>query len=393
MKLRSMSVPLLGLLVLSVITLLLRASLLPQSLATAGALCPRPAPGQFSCLASVKLDASGKPLVSVAPSGSSPAVWHHVYRVGSQASRPTTIGIITAYDNPRILADLATFNLAYGLPATPACASRAQPNCLEKLDQLGGTNYPRANPGWALETALDVETVHGMCQNCHIVLVEARTPDMANLIAAVDVAVARGATIISNSYGGAEFSTETGVDSHFYRAGVLFTASSGDSGYGVSYPAASPYVLAVGGTTLSLSGGGRRTETAWSGSGSGCSRYEPKPTWQHDPGCPNRTVADIAAAADPATGAAVFSSTPFQGKSGWFTLGGTSLSSPLVAGMAAVSGNAGIAQLYSHLGTSALYDVSLGSNGTCPAAKHYLCHATAGYDGPTGVGVPTSQAF
>jgi subtilase family serine protease len=168
---------------------------------------------------------------------------------------------------------------------------------------------------------------------------------------------------------------------------VIFTASSGDSGYGTSYPAASPYVIAVGGTRLRPSGT-RWTETAWAGTGSGCSSYEPKPAWQHDTGCARRSIADVAADADPATGAAVYSSVS-TGGAGWFVVGGTSLAAPLVAGMVAISGHTGqaavMAHLYQSLYTGRLHDVASGSNGACSS---YLCQAGPGYDGPTGVGAP-----
>jgi subtilase family serine protease len=148
-------------------------------------------------------------------------------------------------------------------------------------------------------------------------------------------------------------------------------------------------VTAVGGTTLTLDGSGNRvSETAWSGSGSGCSAYEPKPSWQHDTGCARRTVADVSADADPASGASVYDSTPYQGQSGWFRVGGTSLAAPLVAGVYALAGNGSSTNAgsfpYSH--TSSLFDVRSGSNGSCGGS--YLCTAVVGYDGPTGLGSP-----
>src|SRR5439155_9628683 len=186
-----------------------------------------------------------------------------------------------------------------------------------------------------------------------------------------------------NSWGGGESSGETASDSHFNHPGVAITASSGDSGYGVSYPAASRYLTAVGGTSLTRGGGTRGwTESAWSGAGSGCSAYEAKPSWQTNSGCSRRTVADVSAVADPNTGVAVL----FAGL--WFTVGGTSASSPIIASVYALAGNAaGVtygSYPYSH--TSGLFDVTGGSNGTCNPA--YLCTAQAGYDGPTGLGTP-----
>jgi len=189
------------------------------------------------------------------------------------------------------------------------------------------------------------------------------------------------------SWGGSESASETAEDSHFNHSGVTFVASSGDSGYGTSYPAASGLVLAAGGTHLRSSSTGRWYETAWSGSGSGCSAFEPKPAWQHDRSCHGRTIADVAADADPATGAAVYSSLSPGGNGGWFVVGGTSLAAPLIAGMAALADPAtqAPASLYAALGTTALHDVMSGSTGSCGP---YLCPARSGYDGPTGVGSP-----
>jgi subtilase family serine protease len=256
------------------------------------------------------------------------------------------------------------------------------------VNQTGGTRYPRADQGWALEIALDVQTAHGVCPDCKILLVEAKTNSFANLMAAVDYAAAH-ANVISNSYGANEFSSETAYDFHFNHPGVPITVSSGDNGYGVEYPAASRYVTAVGGTTLQVaSDGSRASETAWNGAGSGCSAYEQKPSWQTDGGCARRSVADVSADANPATGASVYDSYGYQGQSGWFRVGGTSLAAPLVAAVYALAGNGGSTTYgsypYSHSGS--LYDVVAGSNGTCGVP--YLCTAGAGYDGPTGLGAP-----
>src|SRR5581483_11663468 len=178
--------------------------------------------------------------------------------------------------------------------------------------------------------------------------------------------------------------------------GIAITVSSGDSGYGVEYPAASRYVTAVGGTSLNRASSARGwTESAWSGAGSGCSAYETKPSWQTDGGCAGRTVADVSAVADPNTGLGVYDTNcNFVGQltgqcfSGWATVGGTSLSSPLIASVYALAGNTASISYgsypYSH--TSGLNDVTSGSNGSCGGS--YLCTAKAGYDGPTGLGTP-----
>ena len=238
---------------------------------------------------------------------------------------------------PNIESDLANYNAYYGLP--PCTTANG---CFEKVNQTGGTFYPIKDPGWALEIALDVETAHAICQNCKILLVEATSATTANLFAAENEAVKLGATAISNSWLTSEYANETVDDVNFNHPGVAITASSGDNGYGVGYPAASRYVTAVGGTTLALgSGGSYGGESAWSGSGSGCSAYEPKPAWQTDTGCARRSVADVSADADPNTGAAVYDTVSYFGQTGWFQVGGTSLSSPLVASVFALTGNFG----------------------------------------------------
>ena len=206
-------------------------------------------------------------------------------------------------------------------------------------------SYPKKDAGWALEIALDVETAHGICQNCKILLVEANSNLFSDLKAAVNTAAALGATQISNSYGGPEFASEAS-DTAYDHPGIAITASAGDDGYAAEYPAASPYVVAVGGTTLNLGpSGSYGSETVWSGSGSGCSAYITARSWQTSDsnwaltGCgTKRGVSDVAADANPNTGASVYDTTKVEGQSGWFTVGGTSLSAPLIAGVYALAG-------------------------------------------------------
>jgi subtilase family serine protease len=266
-------------------------------------------------------------------------------------------------------------------------------------------SYPAGDTGWGEEISLDLDTVSATCPTCHILLVEATSTSDADLAAAVDTAASFHPASISNSYGGSESSSETSEDAAYDHPGIAVTASAGDSGYGVEYPAASPYVTAVGGTSLATASNARGwTETVWDtsngvlgydaeGTGSGCSAYEPKPAFQKDAGCAYRTVADVSADADPASGLAVYDT---YGESGWLQVGGTSLASPLIASVYALAGNttslSGAAYAYSH--SASLFDVTSGSNGSCGgllsggSAKKYLCTAQAGYDGPTGLGTP-----
>ncbi|HEY4517047.1 MAG TPA: S53 family peptidase [Candidatus Paceibacterota bacterium] len=346
-----------------------------------------------NCHARVVTNKGGQPQAGPLPSGYGPMQFHRAYTSATSSPNKQIIAIVDAYNNPNIEKDLSTYSKMYGIPQLPACSGviAASPvPCFKKIDQRGGTAYPVTNTSWALEIALDVEVAHAMCQNCSILLVEADLATYDSLMAAVDQAVAQGATVISNSYGSNEFSTETGFDSHFNRPGIAITVSSGDSGYGAQYPASSPYVTAVGGTTLTFNADGTYAgERAWSGAGSGCSVFEAKPSWQTDTGCANRSVADVSAVADPSTGAAVYMSLRYQGKNGWFQVGGTSLAAPIIAGVYALAGDAASntapnSMPYSN--TSLLRDIVVGSNGSCSGL--YLCTAGIGYDGPTGLGTP-----
>lgn len=339
--------------------------------------------GTARCNAIIVTDSSNKPLATSTPQGYGPAAFKAAY--GARNTSTAHLAVIVAYDAPNIAGDLTTFSKAFGLSPLPNCTSSTQSDCFEKLSQHDTTSYPATNRSWSVEASLDVEAAHGMCPGCRISLIEASSPSISNLSAAVDQAVAIGAQVISNSYGGNETTTETQYDKHFNRPGTTMVVSSGDSGYGTNYPAASRFVVAVGGTTLKMNGAKVASETAWNGAGSGCSRFETKPSWQHDNKCATRAVADIAADADPSTGAAVYDSYGVSGRSGWFTVGGTSLAAPLVAGMLAASGNASNqpSNLYGS-SANAIRDIISGNNGSCPT---YLCRASAGYDGPTGLGV------
>ncbi|HUX32961.1 MAG TPA: S8 family serine peptidase, partial [Gemmatimonadaceae bacterium] len=238
------------------------------------------------------------------------------------------------------------------------------------------------------EISLDLDMASAICPNCKILLVEASSSSFANLAAAEDEAAKLGATVISNSYGGSEYSSEVSDQSHFNHPGIAITVSSGDGGYGVEFPAASQYVTAVGGTTLTRDGSARGfSETVWSGAGSGCSAYITKPSWQTDAGCSHRTVADVAAVADPNTGVSVYDTYRLH-PGGWLVFGGTSVAAPLIGGVYALAGNAG-SITYGSTSYSALtsvFDVLSGSNGSCGGS--YLCTGTMGYDGPTGNGTP-----
>ena len=303
----------------------------------------------------------------------------------STAGSGQTVAIVDAYNDPNAESDLGVYRSQFGIPACTTANG-----CFKKVNQSGGTSYPKNNGGWAQEISLDLDMVSAICPNCHILLVEASSASLTNLGASVNEAAKLGATEISNSYGGGESSSETSTQNTYYNhPGIAITASAGDSGYGVEFPAASSYVTAVGGTSLTKASNTRGwSETVWSGTGSGCSAYISKPSWQTDSKCSRRTVGDVSADADPNTGVAVYDSYAYQGYKGWLVFGGTSVASPIIASVYALAGNAKSVTYgsypYSH--TSSLNDVTSGSNGSCGGT--YLCTGEVGYDGPTGLGTP-----
>lgn len=359
-------------------------------------VCPGPASvGNALCHARVVTDSKGTPQASTVPKGYGPAQFRGGYSLPSVAPSGQTIAIVDAFDDPRVASDLATYSSQFGLPQ---CNS-VNP-CFQKVNQAGSASgpFPRSDAGWSLEISLDVEVAHGICPNCKILLVEANSASLSDLAASVKTAARLGATEISNSYGGSEFSgeLEEANAAPYSQPGVAVTVASGDSGYGsFGFPAALSSVITVGGTTLTLgSGNSYGGEAAWSGTGSGCSKYVAAPAWQSFlTACAGkRGTADVAADADPSTGAAVYDTVKYQGRSGWFQVGGTSLSSPLVAAVYALAGGlpagtTAASGLYGHLGDgSVLHDVTSGSNAS--SCSTLLCQAGPGYDGPTGVGTP-----
>ncbi len=356
-------------------------------------VCTRPSVRHASCNAIVDQNISGSVTPNAQPAGFGPSDLQAAYKLAAAAATAgsgQTVAIVDAYDLPTAEADLATYRSKYGLPP---CTSAG--GCFRKVNQSGGTTPPAVDAGWGQEIALDLDMVSAACPNCSILLVEANNPSMLSLGTAENMAVALGASAVSNSWGGPEWSSESQADAAFFHhPGVAITASAGDSGYGVEYPAASPDVIAVGGTTLSVTAGTRGySESVWSLTGSGCSRYEAKPSWQSDSGCANRSVVDVAADADPSTGVAVYDSTSAGGLSGWLVFGGTSAAAPFVAGAYELGRAASpvavpARTLYSN--PSSFFDVTSGSNGACAPA--YLCTGETGYDGPTGLGTPHGVA-
>jgi subtilase family serine protease len=323
------------------------------------------------------------------PSGYGPADLQSAYNLpSSTAGSGETVAIVDAYNDPNAAADLAVYRSQYGLPACTVASG-----CLKIVSQTGSTtSLPRTNAGWATEESLDLDMVSAIAPNAHIILVEASSATTTNLGTAVNEAAKLGANAISNSYGGSESSSDTSYDTTYYdHPGIAITASTGDSGYGVEYPAASPYVTAVGGTSLSKASNTRGwSETAWSGAGAGCSADDAQPSFQASvgTGCAKRAVADVSAIADPNTGVATYDSTSYQGYVGWQVYGGTSVASPIIASVYALAGNTASVNnaALAYANTGSLNDVTSGSDGTCSVSQ--LCTARAGWDGPTGLGTP-----
>jgi len=351
------------------------------------AACPRGNPhGTVRCFAHVVTDARGNPRNGKlspnagTPSGYGPSDLRSAYNIATNGT--TTIAIVDAYGYSNAEADLGTYRAQYGLPACTTANG-----CFRKVNQSGVQgNYPRDDTGWSQESALDLDMASAMCPGCKIVLVEATSATFGNLATAVNTAASiPGVTVISNSYGGGESGSQS-YESAYNHPGKAVTVSTGDSGYGVQFPASSPNVIAVGGTHLVRAANSRGwSETAWSSGGSGCSGVYAKPSFQGDPLCTNRMEADVSAVGDPNTGVAVYGPVN-RHSSGWLVFGGTSVSAPLIGGIYGVTGHTptGAASIY--VNKSQLHDVTGGSNGSCGGT--YFCTAGTGYDGPTGNGTP-----
>jgi subtilase family serine protease len=260
------------------------------------------------------------------------------------------IAIVDAYDYPTAQSDFDVFSKQFGLPLSTDLCNGANP-CFRKVYASG--KKPKANCGWAQEAALDIQWAHAMAPYAQIVLVEAASNSFSDLFQAVDVATSivqnGGITSgissgeVSMSWGGSEFSTEANYDGHFTANGVVYFAASGDAGGKTIYPGVSPNVVSAGGTTINRDASGNFVnETGWSGSGGGPSKYESRPSYQDhiiDIVGSKRGVPDFSFDADPNSGVSVYDSTPCQGVSGWLVFGGTSVSSPSLAGIVNLAGH------------------------------------------------------
>jgi len=307
-----------------------------------------------------------------------------------------TIAVVDAYDDPTAEADLATFSTQFGLPA---CTTA---NGCFKPVYAGGTKPPADTTGWSNEIAIDTQWAHAIAPAATIILVEAQSSSVKDLLAGVHAAVRNGATVVSMSWVSPEASNESQGDTYFNVTGVTFVAASGDNGHGVGYPAVSPFVVGVGGTTLTVNANGSwASETAWSGSGGGTSRFEAEPSYQSGVQTTGkRGVPDVAYDGNPSTGVPSYNSNACAAcLTGWQQWGGTSIGAPQWAALFAIANSlrvqAGKAtltqpQLVLYPAAEAAYhDITSGSNGNCGSK----CQAGPGYDFVTGLGSPIARAL
>ncbi|HEV3153661.1 MAG TPA: S53 family peptidase [Candidatus Baltobacteraceae bacterium] len=370
--------------------------------AMAVAVCPTatPAPtasaaGSSQCASQQRLDlppiANVPGLTAQQIPGYQPSELQAAYNLpSSTAGKGETIAIVIPYDDPNAELDLGVYRLMFGLPA---CTSLN--GCFHKYFKDGSTHTAPANMAWGAEMSIDLDMASAICPNCKLDVVDSDNDDPNNLLQAISTAAQKlHANVISNSWVTPENAGEKGAEQQLDKLGAAIVAAAGDQGYGVAWPAAARGVIAVGGTTLVPDKNAARgyDETVWSGTGGGCSAYIPKPSWQSDKGCANRTVNDVAAIADPNPGVAVYDSYLPLGSGGWLVFGGTSVATPIVAATIALAGNstslAGASYIASH--ASKLNPIVGGSNGTCSTA--YLCTGQPGYNSPAGFGSPNGVA-
>jgi subtilase family serine protease len=350
---------------------------------SAQAVCGQPGVGIAQCLTDV-LELSATTRDAATPTGLSPGAIEGVYGYtsASTAGFGQTIALVDAFNDPDAASDLNEFSAQYGLP-TECTGGSSPPSCFEfrQVNQTGGSSLPTTNSGWDLEISLDIEWAHALAPAASILLVEATDNYTPNLLAAEQYA-ANNAEYVSNSWGSPEFAGEKSDDSYFTRLGVSYFFAAGDSGGAVEWPSSSPDVTSVGGTSLTFTAGGNLVrETAWSDGGGGCSRYETANAYQLTGGvncAGRRATPDLALDADPRSGVSVYDSVSYEDHFGWFTIGGTSASTVMVAAEAAVTGaDVNAEYVYANPANIPFRAITAGSNGY---------PALPGYDLATGLG-------
>jgi subtilase family serine protease len=347
-------------------------------------VCGRVVGLKARCDALVVTDRLGKAIGHDGESiaGYTPSDLRDAYKITADGISSTIVATVDAFGYDNAESDLAVYRAQFGLP--PCTTANG---CFRKFNQKGRQKkYPPQNIGWAEQSALDLDMASAMCPNCQIWLVESNTNSLKSLASAVDTAARLGAHVIANSYG-ADSNVPRHIQLSYRHPGIAITASSSESGRGSQFPASSPYVTAVGGTHLVRDNSARGwSETSF---GYGSCTIDRKPKWQTDTGCAKRTIADVAAVADPATGVAVYGPNG-SGVSTWLEFGGTSVAAPIIGGV--YGANGGTVKYgsdpYAH--TDALFDIVSGPGGDCD--PEYLCNAGPGYDGPTGLGTPNGTA-
>lgn len=345
-----------------------------------------------------------KPFVTPSATGYFPSTVRTAYGFSAISNKGAgqTIAIVDAFDDPTAANDLSVFSSKMGLP--PCTTSNG---CFTKVYASG--SKPATNASWALEIALDIEWAHAIAPQAKILLVEASSDLLGALGHAVDVAVRRGASQVSMSWGGNEFSGESNFDTHFSANNVTFLAATGDSGHGSEYPSSSKFVIAVGGTTLHVTSSHTwSSETAWNGSSGGHSSQIGEPSYQSSYPIPNangkRGTPDVAYDANPNTGFPVYDTTKLSGQAGWFQVGGTSAGTPQWAALVAIVNSIRRAKGKATLPNPAnqyiypvakasvatrFHDITTGTNGACGS----LCTARTGFDYVTGIGSPKANTL
>src|SRR6266702_2458283 len=368
------------------------------------AACGQARPGYARCLALYQPEvtvnaaiAAGAGGLASQPQGWGPRAIESAYQLPASRDTHQSVAVVDAQSTPHLAADLAVYRQHFGLPPCTTATG-----CLRIVNQDGKASpLPAPDPlGWGVEETLDVAMASAACPHCKILVVEAKSASFASLAAAENTAARLGAEVISNSYGTREGGFEQPYAKAYDHPGHAIVVSSGDSGFtAASFPANLATVTAAGGTQLARASNARGwTEQVWDkpsfavAGGSGCSAYVAKPAWQHDPHCPGRTVADVAALA---WNIPIYDTSLRSFGGPWLRVGGTSASAPLIAGIYGLAGNAThITPRYPYQHSAHLFDITTGNNvlfGTPAAAcgSDYLCAAKKGYDAPTGLGTPS----